>query len=173
MLPLIPIAMALAQYAPGIIKLLTGSDKAEEVAGKVVGIAQVVTGTATPDAALAAIQADPNRVLEFQQAMSAQQADLEKAYLADVADARHRDIELARAGIRNHRANVLAGAALLLVITCMFVVLWQSNATEFAKATISLILGRALGWVEQLFSFEFGTTRSSSTKDDTINNLTK
>lgn len=172
-MPLIPIAMALAQFAPGIIKLLTGSDKAEDVAEHVVGIAQTITGTADGDAALAALKADPNKVLEFQQAMSAQQADLEKAYLADVANARQRDVELAKAGIRNDRANVLAGAALLLVVVCLFVVLWQSNASEFAKATISLILGRALGWVEQLFSFEFGTTRANKTKDDTINNLSR
>lgn len=172
-MPLIPIAMALAQFVPGIIKLLTGSDKAEDVAGQVVGIAQTITGTDSGDAALAALKADPNKVLDFQQAMAAQQADLEKAYLADVANARARDMEYVKAGRTNDRANVLAGAALLLVVVCLFVVLWQSNASEFAKATISLILGRALGWVEQLFSFEFGTTRTSKTKDDTINNLTK
>ena len=44
-MPLIPIAMALANFAPGIIKLLTGSDKAEDVAAHVVGIAQTITGT--------------------------------------------------------------------------------------------------------------------------------
>ncbi|WP_284459632.1 hypothetical protein [Cupriavidus campinensis] len=172
-MPLIPIAMALGQFAPWIVKMLTGSDKAEDIAEHVVGIAQAVTGEVSPDAALAAIKADPNKVLEFQQAISAQQADIEKAYLADVADARARDIEYVKAGRTNDRANVLAGAALLLVVVCLFVVLWQSNASEFAKATISLILGRALGWVEQLFSFEFGTTRANKTKDDTINNLTK
>ena len=39
MAPLIPIAMQLAQYVPGIIKLL-GGDKAGEVAGKVVDVAR-------------------------------------------------------------------------------------------------------------------------------------
>lgn len=172
-MPLIPIAMALAQFVPGIIKLLTGSDKAEAVAEQVVGIAQTVTGTDSPDAALAAIKADPNKVLEFQQAMSAQQVDLEKAYLADVADARHRDVELAKAGMANHRANILAAAALLLVVGCLVVVVWQADTNDFVKATITLILGRALGWVEQLFSFEFGSTRSNKAKDDTINKLTR
>ena len=173
MVPLIPVAMALAQFAPGIIKLLTGSERAEEVASQVVGIAQTVTGTSNPEEALATIKADPNKVLEFQQAMSAQQVDLEKAYLADVADARHRDVELAQAGIRNHRANVLAASALLLVVGCLVVVVWQSDANDFVKATVTLILGRALGWVEQLFSFEFGSTRANKAKDDTINKLTR
>lgn len=168
---LIPIAMQLAQFAPGIIKLLTGSSKAEEVAGKVIDVAKAVTGMEDGPAAVAAIQADPAKVMEFQLAMGAQQGDMEKAYLADTQNARGRDVELAKAGIRNHRANVLAAAALLLVIICLAIVVWSSNADEFAKATISLILGRALGWVEQLFSFEFGTTRASKAKDDTISKL--
>lgn len=172
-MPLIPIAMALAQFAPGIIKLLTGSDKAEDVAEHVVGIAQAVTGTDTPDAALAMMKADPNKVLDFQQAMASQQADLEKAYLADVANARARDMAYVSAGRINERANVLAGAALLLVLICLAVVIWMGDLNEYAKGGISLILGRALGWVEQLFSFEFGTTRANKTKDDTINNLSK
>lgn len=173
-MPIIPLAMALAQYVPSIIKLLTGSDKAEEAASQVVGIAQAVTGTSDGDAALASLKADPSKVLDFQQAMSAQQADLEKAYLADTSNARQRDVELAKAGVHNYRANVLAGSALVLVILCLLLVIWNDGGTnDFVKATISLILGRALGWVEQLFSFEFGTTRSSKTKDDTIQRLSK
>ena len=171
MAPLIPIAMQLAQFAPGIIKLLTGSDKAEEVAGKVLGVARAVTGIDDAPTVVHTIQTDPVKMLEFQLAMGAQQADFERMYLADTQSARARDVELAKAGIKNHRANVLAGAALLLVIICLLIVVWSSNADDFAKATISLILGRALGWVEQLFSFEFGTTRANKTKDDTINKL--
>ena len=172
MAPLIPIAMQLAQFAPGIIKLLTGSDKAEEVAGKVLGVARAVTGIDDAPTVVHTIQTDPLKMMEFQLAMGAQQADFERMYLADTQSARARDVELAKAGIKNHRANVLAGAALLLVIVCLLIVVWSSNADDFAKATISLILGRALGWVEQLFSFEFGTTRANKTKDETINRLT-
>ena len=87
-MPLIPIAMALAQFAPMIAGWLGGS-KAETIAGKVVGIAQTVTGQSAPDAALAAIQADPNLSMQFQKAVLDQQshlaevaADLEKAELA-------------------------------------------------------------------------------------------
>lgn len=170
MIPLIPIAMQLAQYAPALIKLLAG-EKAGEVAGKVVDVARAVTGIDEPKFAVEAIQMDPAKAAEFQLAVGAQQADWERMYLADTQSARARDVELAKAGIKNHRANVLAGAALLLVIVCLFIVIWNSGADDFAKATISLILGRALGWVEQLFSFEFGTTRANKTKDETINRL--
>lgn len=93
MMPLIPIAMALAQFAPMIAGWLGGS-KAEDVASKVVGVAQAVTGQSAPDAALAAIQADPNLAMQFQKAVLEQQshlaevaADLQKAELAaDVAN---------------------------------------------------------------------------------------
>src|SRR4051812_10440404 len=78
-MPLIPIAMALAQFAPMIAGWLGGS-KAEDIAGKVVGIAQAVTGQSAPDAALAAIQADPNLSMQFQKAVLNQQS-----HLADVA----------------------------------------------------------------------------------------
>jgi hypothetical protein len=173
MIPLIPIAMQLAQFAPGIIRLFGGSDsnKAADIAEKVVGVARAVTGIADPQAALETIKLDPAKAAEFELAMNAQQLEFERIYLADTQSARARDVELARAGIKNHRANVLAGAALLLVVVCLFIVIWSSGADDFAKATISLILGRALGWVEQLFSFEFGTTRASKAKDDTISKL--
>jgi hypothetical protein len=171
MIPLIPIAMQLAQFAPGIIKLLTGSDKAEEVAGKVVDVAMAVAGTTDGPAAVAAIQADPQKMMEFQLAFGAQQMEWEQIYLADTQNARSRDIDLAKAGVHNYRANVLAGAALLMVIVCLLVVVWISDMNEYGKLTLSLVLGRALGWVDQLFSFEFGTTRANKTKDDTINKL--
>lgn len=80
---------------------------------------------------------------------------------------------LTEAGDVNGRANVLAAGAVLLVIGCLMITVWASRMDDFAKATITLICGRALGWVEQVFSFEFGTTRANKTKGDTINNLTK
>ncbi|RQQ30534.1 3TM-type holin [Burkholderia stagnalis] len=75
MMPLIPIAMALAQFAPMIAGWLGGS-KAEDVATKVVGVAQTVTGQSAPDAALAALQADPNLALQFQKVVLEQQAQI-------------------------------------------------------------------------------------------------
>ena len=166
-----PILLGLAQFAPAIIKWATGSDQAEEVASKVIDVAKAVTGLDTPDAALAAIQADPALAVEFRKAIMANELEYDRMYLADVQSARQRDGDLNEAGMRNYRANVLAGMAILLVVACLFIVVWMSDIEEFAKGTITLICGRALGWVEQIFSFEFGTTRSSKRKDDTISKL--
>ncbi len=174
--PLIPLAMELATYVPNIIKLFTGSDKDAEVAAHVVGIAQAVTGTSdqAPEAALAVLKANPDKVLEFQQTIAAQRVDLEKAYLTDTQSARAHDVDVRKlSGGINHRANALAAGAGALVVACLAIVVWRSGLDADAKAIITLILGRALGWIEQVFSFEFGTTRTNRTKDDTINNLTK
>ena len=170
---LIPLALELAKFVPGIVKLVTGNDRAGEVAGHVLDIAQVVTGTKTPQSAVEAIQIDPAKAFDFQLAMAERQNALENMYLLDVQDARARDVELAKAGQLNHRANAMAAGAGMLVMFCLLIVVWASEMDDFAKATITLICGRALGWVEQIFSFEFGTTRANKTKDDTINNLTK
>lgn len=63
----ISIALGLASFAPSIIKLFTGSDKDSDVAAKVVGIAQTITGKNTPDDALSAVQTDPAMALKLQQ----------------------------------------------------------------------------------------------------------
>lgn len=166
------IGLALAsQFAPHIIKYFTNSDTAATVAGQVIDIAKTVTGKETPDAALEAMKLDPALALQFKTAVMANETDLEKAYLADVQSARDRDAKLAAAGILNHRANALVAMSVFMVVVCLAVVIWMSELDEYAKGTITLILGRALGWVEQIFSFEFGTTRSSKAKDDTITRL--
>jgi hypothetical protein len=94
----ITIAMGLAQFAPGIIKWMTGSDKAAEAAGKVVDIAKAVTGRPDGDSALAAIQADPNLALQYRLAIMANETEMDRAYLQDVADARKQTISLAEVG---------------------------------------------------------------------------
>src|SRR5260221_683364 len=101
----ITIAMGLAQFAPGVIKWLTGSDKAALVADKVVDVAKVVTGKGTPEEALQALQADPALVLQFQQSMAALEADLDRASLAARQDARKRAAAFLEHGLRNRRAD--------------------------------------------------------------------
>ncbi len=96
----ISIAFGLAQFAPQIIKWISGSDKAAEAASQVVSIAQTVTGRTGQDA-LEALKADPAMVLQFRQSVLAAGADLDKAYLADRADARKRDVAIVQAGRTN------------------------------------------------------------------------
>lgn len=81
----ITIAIGLSQFVPKIVKWIAG-DKAGTVAQKVVDIAQQVTGAPTGDAALKALQADPNLVLQYQQAMLAQETTLDQLAVQNAAD---------------------------------------------------------------------------------------
>lgn len=168
----VTIAMGLAQFAPQIIKWVTGSEKAADAAGQVVAIAETVTGRAGPEA-VEALQADPALVLQFRQAVMASEADLDKAYLADRADARKRDFKFLEVGKRNVRADLMF--VLAVAVTCGLVwVVWQDQGiNEYVKGIFTLVLGRFLGYLDNIYNFEFGSTRSSKAKDATIENLTR
>lgn len=143
------------------------------MAKQIIEIAKTVTGKGTVGEVRAVLDLDPAKAVEFQLAVTAHDADLSKAYLADVQNARARDAAMTAVGVKNTRANALAIGAASLVLATLGVVIWVTNMDDFAKATITLICGRALGWVEQVCNFEYGTNRASAKKDDTINNLTK
>ena len=167
----ITIAMALAQFAPTVVKWLTGSDKAADAAGKVVDIAKAVTGQSTGDAALAAIQADPAIALQFRQSVLTQETELDKAFLADRADARGRDVEMIKAGRWNVRADVLALLAVGGLVLCVYFVARDTSLPERAVNAIMFVAGVLASAVRDVYGFEFGSSRSSQNKDATIRDL--
>jgi hypothetical protein len=176
----VTIAMGLAQFAPAIIKWITGSEQAEAAAGKVVEIAQAVTGRPTGPEALEAMRADAAVALQFRQAVLAQEAELDKAYLADRQDARRRDVALAQAGVRNTRANWMVAmdvAGLICSLAAMmglgYIKAQHSDAISEGVfgallaqfSTLASYFGLCLRDAHQ---FEFGSSRSSRDKDEII-----
>jgi hypothetical protein len=168
----ITIAMGLAQFAPGIIKWITGSDKAADAASTIVGIAETVTGKQGPDA-LDAIKADPSLVIQFRTAVMANETDLDKAYLADRADARKRDAAFIQAGTRNYRADGMFVLAVAMISGLVWLVWKDPSINEYMKGIFTLVLGRFLGYLDNIYNFEFGSTRASKAKDVTIENLSR
>lgn len=164
--PLIPIAMELAQYVPGIIRLLTGSDKAADVADAVVGVAQAATGTDNGTAALAKLRADPGAVLNFQQAMAQQQADLEKAFLADVQSAR--TMQIAALGQEDqyskrfvyHLAAAWSLFAMLYFSAVTFMPL-TAPGQRIADTILGVLISSVLGTI---LAFFYGSTKGSAEK---------
>jgi hypothetical protein len=173
----ISIAFSLAQFAPEVIRWLSGSDKAAEAASKIVGLAEGVTGRKGNDA-VEAIKADPAMVLQFKQAVMLNEQELEKAYLADRSDARKRDIALAASGMRNKRADYMV----LLDVIGLLAGLIGMMALGYVKAkhpdaitegvfgallaqlsTITSYFGLCLRDAHQ---FEFGSSRGSKEKDE-------
>jgi len=168
----ITVAMGLAQFAPQVIKWITGNDKATEAAQKVVDIAEVVTGKAGKDA-VAALHADPVLVMQFNQAIMANESELDKAYLLDRQDARKRDIAFIQAGRYNWRGDFLAFLAVGGLILCVYFVARDTETTERAVNAIMFVAGALSAAVRDVYNFEFGSSRSSKEKDSTISKLSE
>jgi hypothetical protein len=169
----ISILMGLAQFAPAVIKWVTGSDKAEEVAGKVIDVAKAVTGRETPDAALAAIQADPALAIEFRKAVMANELEYDRMYLADVQSARDRDVKLHQAGYKNIRASWMLTVTFIGIVgLVLLMVIKDIDANTAIGGVVLMLVGKLIGNWETAFNFEFGTTRTNKEKDETIKRLT-
>lgn len=165
----ITIALALAaKFAPDIIKHFTNSDTAGTVAGKVIDIAQTITGAGTPEAAQAKMEADPALALQFKIAMMANDLDLEKLAVADLASARSRDVAFTAAGKYNYVRLFLSAFTTVGICALVYYVIRDDNINEYAKGIITLTLGRLWGYMDGIYQFEFGRTRSGEQKDATI-----
>lgn len=162
---LIPIAIQLAQFAPALMRYFGAGQESAAVAEQVVEVAKNVSGASTPEAALEAIKASGIRQMEFQKLVMENDAHLNELYLADTQDARKRDVEIRKLGMHNVRADALTlGAFLVIALICYKV--WNTpDVPEWVKAVVMLVLGRFLGYMDQIFQFEFGATRNSTVQN--------
>lgn len=170
---MLPLLVAAANLAPVLVKFLGAGTATEEVATKVAEIATTVAGTSSPEEAMQAILTDAAKANEFRIAINKQYMDLEEMFIKDIQDARDRDVKLAQTGFRNYRANWLTGFAIALVMFLLFVIIWVTIKDEWIKGVLLVALGRAWGYMDQIYGFEFGTTKQSKAKDDTIDALSK
>jgi len=164
----ITLAMGLAQFAPSVVRWLSGSDKAEQVAQRVVDVAEVVTGRQGPQA-IEAMQADPALVLQFRQALAEIELEMERAYLADRQDARGRDVAYVQAGRRNLRADVMVALDALGLIVCLVVLaLYSDRLAGEAIALISTVASIFGLCLRDAHQFEFGSSRGSAEKTELL-----
>lgn|SRR3990167_4127247 len=78
----------------------------------------------------------------------------------------------AQAVYKSVRINVLLAVAYVTVILCLIFTVWFiEDANDYAKGIITLVLGRFLGYTDQVYAFEFGTTRDNKVKDESIASL--
>lgn len=158
----------LAQFAPSLLKAIGVGSDVQKVANTAAAIATAVTGKADINEAAESLRTNPEQVLEFQQKILEQDSLFEELYQKDKADARARDIALAATPGGNVRANWLVGIAILVIITILFVVIYVDTISEFAKGSLTTILGVFLNQLTNIYNFEFGTTRRSREKSDLL-----
>lgn len=167
-LPLIAIVSALAQFAPQVTKWMDAGKSVQEVAETASNIAKQVTGTQSTDEAIEALKASPELVLQYQSKIIDQDTEFEKLYVGDKASARVMQAALALTAQGNIRANFLVAFACLIIVSTTLAVVFLTSLDEYAKTTITLVLGMFLNELKNIYSFEFGTTRRSRAKSDAM-----
>jgi len=166
-LPLIQVALSLAQFAPSIMRFFGAGESSAKVAEQVVGIAQTVTGVKTPEEALEAMRRNAELAQQFNLAVLAADTDLEEAFLADRQDARDRDIKVRELNQgKNIRADVMIIGVIVGLVACLVVLVFFRKEVPGEVigivTTIASIFGLCL---RDAFQFEFGSSRGSKQKD--------
>lgn len=164
-LPIVPIALTLLeQFAPSLVKLMTGSDTAGAVAAKVVDIAGIVTGNA-PDP-VAVLQADPTLALDFQKALMANETELVRLALADVQNARQMQIAaLGQEDVFSKRfVYYFAAAWSLFAMVYFFGVTFipiPPEGQQSANTILGVLIASVVG---VMFAYFYGSTRGGTEK---------
>lgn len=96
-----------------------------------------------------------------------------KVEVADKDSARKRDVAFLAAGVKNYRADVMFVLAVIVIVMLVWIVWKDASINEFVKGVFTLVLGRFLGYLDNIYNYEFGTTRGSRSKDATIESLSK
>lgn len=96
----------------------------------------------------------------------------DKAYLADRADARARDVALAQAGRNNRRADVMIIGAVVGLLACLFVLVrFQGQVPGEVVGIVSTVAGLFGASLRDAFQYEFGSSRGSADKSALIEKL--
>lgn len=160
--------MLLGPQSALAIKLLTKAilpEEAPTAEENEARIAEALTTGATPEIRL--------RLLDLEAQLARQKHEEALAELQDLRDARARDAAMAARGVPNVRANWMLAASYAIVFALLYMVWKTAGIDEYTKGLVTLLLGRALGWIDQAQNFEWGTTRLSRAKDDTIDRLSR
>jgi hypothetical protein len=167
-IPLLPLAMGLSEFAPVIARWMSGSS-AQEVASQVVETAKKVTGCEDAADMIRRIDENPDLVRAFQKEIIKLEADFELNFLMDRQNARSRDLAFIQAGRRNLRADIMVISAALGLIVCLGTISWFADSMPGeAVGIISTIAGIFGACLKDAYAFEFGSSRGSREKDNTV-----
>lgn len=167
MAPLIGIALQLAaKFAPDALRHFGADETATSVAEKVVEIAQAVSGTDTPTAALDVLSKLPEHAAEFRMALLDADSELERLATADRADARKlQGIALQQDDLFSKRFVYYFAAAwsLFTMFYITAITFWPPG--ESGQAIANTVLGFLLGTaVASIFAYFYGSTKGSAEK---------
>lgn len=164
---MIETAIALAQFAPSILRFFGVGEKPVAVAERVVNLAQTITGAKSPQEALDALRANAGLAQQFNLAVLAADTELEKAALADRQDARHRDVEIRKLNNgENKRATWMIVGDLVGLVACMVILIFfKKDIPAEVAGILNIIAAGLVLCLRDAHQFEFGSSRGSKEKD--------
>lgn len=162
----------LAQNGLGLLSSAIQA-KGKEVVEQTLGVKISDNPSDAEVAKLRQLQFDhEERLLELGIEKARQDLEAFKEEVKDRDSARDRDVEFIKRGMTNNRANFMFFLAVCMVALLVWIVWKDQGINEYVKGIFTLVLGRFLGYLDNIYSFEFGTTRGSKEKDETIKQLT-
>ena len=168
------IALALAQFAPSLLRYFGVGEKSAVVAEKVIEVAKQVTGQPTGPEAIEAMKQSAQLAHDFNLAVLKMDGELEQAYLADRRDARARDVALHQAGYQNRRADLMVMFDVIGLVACLVVLsLFRKDIPGEVVGLLSTIAGIFGLCLRDAHQFEFGSSRGSREKDGLLADLGK
>lgn len=168
---LLQTALSLAQFSPKIAKWFSGT-KAESISQKILEIAKEVTHSYTEQEAVDKIKSDKKMHLLFEKALLDSERKIELAVIRDKENARTRDIAIINSGRYNRRADIMVVCAVIGLVTCLGVLcFYERNLPGEAVGIISTIAGIFGACLKDAYNFEFGSSRGSKEKDQTVANI--
>ena len=158
-----PLAGMVAEFVAG--KLGLGESTVEAVS-------QAVSGMSGADQVkLKQIGADlQDHLAQYGMQLAIEEA---KADTTNVTSARDRDAVIIQKIGHNYRPDVMFVLAVSVVCALTYFIWKDDVLPEYTKGIFTLVLGRFLGYLDNIYNFEFGSTRSNKTKDVTIEQLSK
>eukprot|EP00210_Caulerpa_lentillifera_P008739 g8335.t1 len=148
---IIEFAASLSQFFPAITQWLSG-ERGEIIAPDIVAIAKSITGELKEQQIVSKLAQHPQLLLEFRR-----------------NDEGHRTRNAEPRGRKNLRADIMVVSAAVGMALCLLALgIYRQNLPGEAVGIISTIAGIFGSCLKDAYAFEFGSSRGSKDKDETV-----
>tara|TARA_R110002153_G_scaffold274298_2_gene448200 strand:+ start:21531 stop:22064 length:534 start_codon:yes stop_codon:yes gene_type:complete len=161
-----PISLAISlasRFAPGLVRRLVGPG-AGDVADQIFSMGRSITGATSPEEVAAALDANVEHAATFRAQAAELDADLEKAYLADRANARDMRLELAKMGKTDWMMYGVGGVVVVGFVATVLTAFLVTGLSESQQNLVFSLAGLLGAMSSQVVSYFFGSSRGSSNK---------
>lgn len=161
-------ALSLLEFAPILGKWFSSSS-VEHIGKKVIQTAKDITQEDGIESIISSLKQNPKQAMIFEEKIKAMEVEVELALLHDRQEARKREISLIQNGKSSYRADMMVFSAVIGLGVCLASLgLYGRHLPGEAVGIISTIAGIFGACLKDAYAFEFGSSRGSKQKDQTM-----